>query len=110
MQYNQAYWTHQVMQSSQPVAPQPVGGQTGTGKRSVLRNLELISKTMYDAVPQVAWQFVVQYYTYMNDKPEQLHRFYTKNSYQLHGVEGEDTLPCQGQQVRFWSLPCPPQS
>jgi Nuclear transport factor 2 (NTF2) domain/RNA recognition motif. (a.k.a. RRM, RBD, or RNP domain) len=52
----------------------------------------------YDfTVSQVAWQFVVQYYTYMNDKPDQLHRFYTKNSHYLHGVEGEETLLLQGQ-------------
>ena len=48
-------------------------------------------------VSQVAWQFVVQYYTYMNDKPDQLHRFYTKSSHYLHGIEGEDTDLLQGQ-------------
>jgi len=33
----------------------------------------------------------------MNDKPDQLHRFYTKNSHYLHGVEGEETSLLQGQ-------------
>lgn len=33
----------------------------------------------------------------MNDKPEQLHRFYTKNSYYQYGVEGEDTNLRHGQ-------------
>ncbi|KAG8824588.1 hypothetical protein FRC19_001441 [Serendipita sp. 401] len=48
-------------------------------------------------VAQVAWQFVVQYYTYMNDKPDQLHRFYTKNSHYRHGMEGEELDTLQGQ-------------
>jgi hypothetical protein len=33
----------------------------------------------------------------MNEKPDQLHRFYTKNSQFLHGDEGEETFLCQGQ-------------
>ena len=45
----------------------------------------------------MAWQFVVQYYTYVNSKPEQLHRFYNNNSHYLHGVEGEETSVLQGQ-------------
>ncbi|KAG8831048.1 hypothetical protein FRC17_003781 [Serendipita sp. 399] len=53
--------------------------------------------TTAGTVSQVAWQFVVQYYTYMNDKPDQLHRFYTKNSHYLHGMEGEETDLLQGQ-------------
>ncbi|CAG7849963.1 Putative G3BP-like protein [Serendipita indica DSM 11827] len=64
--------------SNQPVAAQTATTATGT-------------------VSQVAWQFVVQYYTYMNDKPDQLHRFYTKSSHYLHGIEGEDTDLLQGQ-------------
>lgn len=66
------------MQNPTQNAAQPAGGQEGT-------------------VSNVAWQFVVQYYTYMNDKPEQLHRFYTKNSHYLHGIEGEETTLLQGQ-------------
>ncbi|PVF92790.1 hypothetical protein CPB86DRAFT_790818 [Serendipita vermifera] len=65
------------MQNTQNTT-QPGGGTTGT-------------------VTQVAWQFVVQYYNYMHDKPDQLHRFYTKNSHFLHGDEGEETSICQGQ-------------
>ncbi|EPQ52409.1 hypothetical protein GLOTRDRAFT_107745 [Gloeophyllum trabeum ATCC 11539] len=47
---------------------------------------------------EVGWQFVPQYYTYVNQQPNRLHRFYTKASTFIHGVEGEDGKPCYGQQ------------
>lgn len=47
---------------------------------------------------EVGWQFVPQYYTYMNKQPNRLHCFYTKNSTFIHGTEGEDVKPCFGQQ------------
>jgi len=46
---------------------------------------------------EVGWQFVPQYYTYMNKQPNRLHCFYTKNSTFIHGTEGEDVKPCYGQ-------------
>lgn len=47
---------------------------------------------------EVGWQFVPQYYTFMNKHPARLHCFYTKNSTFIHGTEGEDGKPCYGQQ------------
>lgn len=48
---------------------------------------------------EVGWQFVPQYYTYVNKQPGRLHCFYTKNSTFIHGTEGEDIKACHGQQV-----------
>lgn len=47
---------------------------------------------------EVGWQFVPQYYTFVNKQPHRLHCFYTKNSTYVHGTEGEDLKPCHGQQ------------
>ena len=46
---------------------------------------------------EVGWQFVSQYYTFVNKQPNRLHCFYTKNSAFVHGTEGEDGRPCYGQ-------------
>ena len=48
---------------------------------------------------EVGWQFVPQYYTFVNKHPNRLHCFYTKASTFIHGTEGEDGKPCFGQQV-----------
>ena len=54
----------------------------------------------HNVVPsEVGWQFVPQYYTFVNKQPNRLHCFYTKNSTFIHGTEGEDGKPCFGQQV-----------
>lgn len=50
------------------------------------------------APSEVGWQFVPQYYTYVNKHPNRLHCFYTKTSTFTHGMEGEDVKPCFGQQ------------
>ncbi|KAG6918407.1 hypothetical protein DXG01_014812 [Tephrocybe rancida] len=47
---------------------------------------------------EVGWQFVPQYYTFVNKQPGRLHCFYTKSSTFIHGTEGEDGKPCYGQQ------------
>ncbi|KAH9478430.1 Putative G3BP-like protein [Psilocybe cubensis] len=47
---------------------------------------------------EVGWQFVPQYYTFVNKEPQRLHCFYNKNSTFIHGTEGEDMKPCFGQQ------------
>ncbi|RPD61289.1 hypothetical protein L227DRAFT_574362 [Lentinus tigrinus ALCF2SS1-6] len=47
---------------------------------------------------EVGWQFVPQYYTFVNKHPNRLHCFYTKASTFIHGTEGEDGKPCFGQQ------------
>jgi len=47
---------------------------------------------------EVGWQFVPQYYTYVNKSPQRLHCFYNKTSTFIHGTEGEDGTPCYGQQ------------
>jgi Nuclear transport factor 2 (NTF2) domain len=50
---------------------------------------------------EVGWQFVPQYYTYVNKSPHRLHCFYNKTSTFIHGTEGEDGTPCFGQHVRI---------
>ncbi|KAJ7599002.1 hypothetical protein C8J56DRAFT_915638 [Mycena floridula] len=47
---------------------------------------------------EVGWQFVPQYYTFVNKQPDRLHLFYNKNSTFIHGTEGEDGQACHGQQ------------
>ncbi|OSC96350.1 hypothetical protein PYCCODRAFT_1379364 [Trametes coccinea BRFM310] len=47
---------------------------------------------------EVGWQFVPQYYTFVNKHPHRLHCFYNKSSTFIHGTEGEDGKPCFGQQ------------
>ena len=42
---------------------------------------------------EVDWQFVPQYYTFVNKHPDRLHRFYTKASIFIYGTEGEDGKP-----------------
>lgn len=54
---------------------------------------------------EVGWQFVPQYYTFVNKQPDRLHCFYTKKSTFIHGTEGEDVNPCHGQQVRATIVP-----
>ncbi|KAG9032675.1 hypothetical protein FRB95_001103 [Tulasnella sp. JGI-2019a] len=46
---------------------------------------------------EVGWQFVPQYYTFVNKQPHRLHCFYTKNSTFINGTEGEDGKACYGQ-------------
>lgn len=53
---------------------------------------------------EVGWQFVPQYYTFVNKHPHRLHCFYNKSSTFIHGTEGEDGKPCFGQQVSYQSL------
>ncbi|KAF5381285.1 hypothetical protein D9615_008358 [Tricholomella constricta] len=47
---------------------------------------------------ELGWQFVPQYYTFVNKHPNRLHCFYTKSSTFIHGTEGEEGKPCYGQQ------------
>ncbi|KAJ2927995.1 hypothetical protein H1R20_g9097, partial [Candolleomyces eurysporus] len=47
---------------------------------------------------EVGWQFVPQYYTFVNKEPHRLHCFYNKSSTFIHGTEGEDSQACFGQQ------------
>jgi hypothetical protein len=50
---------------------------------------------------EVGWQFVPQYYTFVNKHPNRLHCFYTKASTFIHGTEGDESVTCHGQQVSF---------
>jgi hypothetical protein len=53
----------------------------------------------HNVVPlEVGWQFVPQYYHFINKQPNRLHCFYTKTSTFIHGTEGEEGKPCYGQQ------------
>ncbi|KAL0564940.1 hypothetical protein V5O48_017098 [Marasmius crinis-equi] len=47
---------------------------------------------------EVGWQFVPQYYAFINKEPERLHCFYSKQSVFVHGTEGEEAKTCNGQQ------------
>ncbi|PPR00763.1 hypothetical protein CVT24_000788 [Panaeolus cyanescens] len=47
---------------------------------------------------EVGWQFVPQYYNFVNKEPHRLHCFYTKESTLIHGTEGEQDKACFGQQ------------
>ncbi|KAG5458403.1 MAG: hypothetical protein BJ554DRAFT_1373 [Olpidium bornovanus] len=47
---------------------------------------------------EVAWMFVKRYYTFVNKDPGTLHNFYGAKSVMIHGVEGEATDQCYGQQ------------
>jgi len=53
---------------------------------------------------EVGWQFVPQYYTFVNKDPGRLHCFYNKTSTFVHGTEGEEGKTCVGQQVCFFIL------
>ena len=53
---------------------------------------------------EVGWQFVPQYYTFINKQPDRLHCFYKKASTFIHGTEGEDGQPCHGQHVCLLSF------
>ncbi|TIB98326.1 NTF2-like protein [Wallemia mellicola] len=66
----------------------------------LLRELEQLPATAGRDVSQVAevgWQFVTQYYNYVNAKPENLHYFYNKDSTFIHGFEDGDERTCFGQ-------------
>jgi hypothetical protein len=54
---------------------------------------------------EVGWQFVPQYYTFVNKHPNRLHCFYTKASTFVHGTEGDESVTCHGQQVSVFD-PC----
>ncbi|KAG6836211.1 hypothetical protein H0H93_010270 [Arthromyces matolae] len=59
----------------------------------------MTNSTPSTVVPsEVGWQFVPQYYTFVNKQPNRLHCFYTKSSTFTHGTEGEEIKPCYGQQ------------
>ncbi|GAA5867657.1 hypothetical protein JCM1840_006645 [Sporobolomyces johnsonii] len=47
---------------------------------------------------RIGWAFLSQYYSYLNKDPARLHCFYTKRSTLIHSTEGEDAIPCYGQQ------------
>lgn len=53
---------------------------------------------------EVGWQFVQEYYSILNREPSRLHRFYSNESFMIHGVEGETVKPCKGQHVSILSL------
>ncbi|WWD15851.1 hypothetical protein CI109_100275 [Kwoniella shandongensis] len=46
----------------------------------------------------VGWQFVPQYYNFVNKQPHRLHCFYNKRSTFIHGEEGEEAQIALGQQ------------
>ncbi|CAG8437891.1 7510_t:CDS:2 [Diversispora eburnea] len=46
---------------------------------------------------EVGWLFVHEYYTFLNKEPSRLHCFYGGKSTLIHGYEGEQVKPCQGE-------------
>ena len=92
-----------------PAPPAPVSSASATSSPTddAARNNVIPS--------EVGWQFVPQYYTFVNKHPHRLHCFYTKSSTFIHGTEGEDGKPCFGQLVsparapfflRIWLRSC----
>jgi hypothetical protein len=65
----------------------------------MLAVVSMVRSLLLDADDRLAHLFK-QYYTFVNKDPAKLHCFYTKKSTLIHGVEGEDSQPCYGQQVR----------
>ncbi|TIA91136.1 hypothetical protein E3P99_01208 [Wallemia hederae] len=55
------------------------------------------SQEQTTAVAEVGWQFVTQYYNFVNAKPDSLHYFYNKDSTFIHGYEDGDERTCFGQ-------------
>lgn len=76
----------QCTMSTNSASPAPASTSTSAAHQNVVPS-------------EVGWQFVPQYYTFVNKQPNRLHCFYTKNSTFIHGTEGEDGRPCYGQQV-----------
>ncbi|KAG0263141.1 hypothetical protein BG011_009243 [Mortierella polycephala] len=48
---------------------------------------------------EVGMMFVHEYYTFLNKDPSRLHCFYNKLSTMSHGIQGEETQTCHGQQA-----------
>ncbi|KAL1413477.1 hypothetical protein Q8F55_001251 [Vanrija albida] len=76
-------------------APQANGHPTSTDSANVVVAPQSTSKIQPS---DVGWQFVPQYYNFVNKQPHRLHCFYNKRSTFVHGEEGEDTTPALGQQ------------
>ncbi|WOO77117.1 Putative G3BP-like protein [Vanrija pseudolonga] len=76
-------------------APQANGHPTSTDSANVVVAPQATSKIQPS---DVGWQFVPQYYNFVNKQPHRLHCFYNKRSTFVHGEEGEDTTPALGQQ------------
>ncbi|GAA5855382.1 hypothetical protein JCM8547_009058 [Rhodosporidiobolus lusitaniae] len=47
---------------------------------------------------RIGWAFLSQYYSFLNKDPARLHCFYTKRSTLIHSTEGDEPVPCYGQQ------------
>jgi len=76
-----------------------------TSNLSISPVMATASAIHQNVVPsEVGWQFVPQYYTYVNKQPNRLHCFYTKTSTFIHGTEGEEVKACFGQQVLFFFI------
>ncbi|TXT15702.1 hypothetical protein VHUM_00205 [Vanrija humicola] len=80
---------------STAAAPQANGHPTSTDAASVVVPPQATSKI---EPSEVGWQFVPQYYNFVNKQPHRLHCFYNKRSTFVHGEEGEDATPALGQQ------------
>ncbi|TIB70083.1 hypothetical protein E3P77_00133 [Wallemia ichthyophaga] len=53
--------------------------------------------THAEQTAEVGWQFVTQYYNFVNSKPDSLHYFYNQDSTLIHGYEDGDERTCFGQ-------------
>ena len=81
-QQQQQQHLHQEQQEQQPLASSPA------------------SNNVSDLTPnEVAWQFVQEYYTYMNRSPNKLYRFYGEFSEMTVGIEGVEVSSAYGKEV-----------
>lgn len=65
-----------------------------------LAGAQYLSSGLLDQTKLTSIRAATQYYSFLNKDPARLHCFYTKRSTLIHGTEGEDSVPCYGQQVR----------
>ncbi|KAK4688652.1 hypothetical protein P7C73_g1453, partial [Tremellales sp. Uapishka_1] len=75
-------------------APQVNGNHAGASSTTESIPTATASKVQPN---DVGFQFVPQYYNFVNKQPNRLHCFYNKKSTFIHGEEGEETLAAFGQ-------------
>ncbi|BEJ06815.1 hypothetical protein CcaverHIS641_0400840 [Cutaneotrichosporon cavernicola] len=97
--FSPSYTTHPSTSTAMS-APVPANGHasTSTEQAPVAAPAVTMASSAASIQPSdVGWQFVPQYYNFVNKQPHRLHCFYNKRSTFLHGEEGEDTAVAFGQ-------------
>lgn len=76
----------------------PAPQVNGNGEASITAAPQQHQTTSTIQPNDVGWQFVPQYYNFVNKQPDRLHCFYNKRSTFIHGEEGEESQVALGQQ------------